>query len=122
MARRLTPADLEMTEAERRAAAVQGEGGAGKRAIGSTVGSVAGGALGALGFLVPGVGAVLGPAAMAAGSKLGEAAGSMAGDALAEGELDAAGDVLEEGERRRQEKVARYKLRQDALDALLGEG
>jgi hypothetical protein len=122
MARRLTPEDLELTAAEKRAAAIQGEGGAGKRAIGSTIGNVAGAGLGALGFLVPGVGAVLGPAAMAAGSQLGGAVGGMAGDALAEGELDAANNVLEEGERKRQERIARYKLRQDALNDLLSEG
>jgi hypothetical protein len=120
--RRLTPEELALTAAEQRAAQVQAEGGAGKRAIGSTIGNVAGGALGALGFLVPGAGGVLGPAAMAAGSQLGGAVGDMAGGALAEGELDEADDVLAEGERKRQEKLARYKLRQDALNALLSEG
>lgn len=119
MARRLTPEELALTAAEKRAAEVQAEGGAGKRAIGSTVGSVAGGALGALGFLG---GPALGAATLAAGAGLGGALGEMAGGAFAEGDLDDADNVLVEGERKRAEKMARYKLRQDALNALLSEG
>jgi phage tail tape-measure protein len=117
MARRLTPEDLALTAAEKRAAQVQAEGGAGNRAIGSTIGNIAGAGLGALGFLVPGAGAILGPAAMAAGSQLGGALGGMAGDAFSE-EAD---DDIAEGEMKRQEKLARYKLRQDALNALMSE-
>ena len=121
MARRLTPEDLALTAAEKRAAQVQAEGGAGNRAIGSTIGNIAGAGLGALGFLVPGAGAILGPAAMAAGSQLGGALGGMAGDAFSEGDLEEAGDTIAEGEMKRQEKLARYKLRQDALNALMSE-
>lgn len=121
MPRRLTPQDLALTAAEKRAAEVQAEGGAGNRAIGGGIGNVLGAGLGALGFLVPGAGAILGPAAMAAGSQLGGALGGMAGDALSEDELGAADATLAEGEMRRQEKLARYKLRQDALNALMSE-
>jgi len=121
MARRLTPEDLALTESEKRAAQVVGEGGAGNRAIGSGVGNVLGAGLGALGFLVPGVGAVLGPAAMAAGSQLGGALGGMAADELSSGELGMAEDTLAEGEMDRQKKLARYKLRQAALNDLMSE-
>jgi hypothetical protein len=121
MARRLTPEDLALTAAEKRAAQVQAEGGARNRAIGSAIGNVAGAGLGALGFLVPGAGAVLGPAAMAAGSQLGGALGGMAGDAFSEDELEEADEAIAEGEMKRREKVERYKLRQDALNALLSE-
>ena len=121
MARRLTPEDLALTAAEKRAAQVQAEGGAGNRAIGSTIGNIAGAGLGALGFLVPGAGAILGPAAMAAGSQFGGALGGMAGDAFSEDDLEEADDTIAEGEMKRQEKLARYKLRQDALNALMSE-
>ena len=121
MARRLTPVDLALTAAEKRAAQVKAEGGAGNRAFGSGVGNVLGAGLGALGFLVPGVGAVLGPAAMAAGSQFGGALGGMAADALSEDELQSADDTIAEGEMERQKRLARYKLRQDALNALMSE-
>lgn len=121
MAKRLTPADFEVSDAEREAARVAAEGGAGARTIGKTVGSLAGAGLGALGFLVPGVGAVLGPATMAAGSGLGGAIGDQIGGKVAEGDIDEANDALTEYERKRQEKLAQYQLKQDALAALLGE-
>ena len=118
MPRRLTPEDLALTAAEKRAAEVQAEGGAGNRAIGGTIGSLAGAGLGALGFLGgPGLGA----ATLGLGSSIGGALGGMAGDALSEDELGAADATLAEGEMRRQEKLARYKLRQDALNALMSE-
>lgn len=121
MAKRLTPADFEVSDAEREAARVAAEGGAGARTIGKTVGGLAGAGLGALGFLVPGVGAVLGPATMAAGSGLGGALGDQIGAATAQGELDEANETLTEQERDRQKKLAAYQLKQEALNALLSE-
>jgi roadblock/LC7 domain-containing protein len=45
----------------------------------------------------------------------------MAADALSEDELMSADDTLAAGEMERQKKLARYKLRQDALNALMSE-
>jgi hypothetical protein len=118
MRQRLTPKDLEVTEAERRAARVAGEGGEGARNIGSSIGSVAGGALGALGFLG---GPAVGAATLGIGSSLGGALGSEIGGATAQGDVDDANRVLTEAERKRQEKIALYQLRQDALEALMNE-
>lgn len=122
MRQRLTPKDLEVTEAERRAARIAGEGGEGARSTGGAIGSVAGGALGALTALIPGVGAAIAPAATSLGAGLGNALGSEIGGAAAQGDIDKANRVLTEAERKRQEKLALYQLRQDALDALMSEG
>jgi hypothetical protein len=121
MRQRLTPKDLEVTEAERRAARVAGEGGEGARNIGSSIGSVAGGALGALTGLIPGVGLAIAPAATSLGAGLGGAIGGEIGGATAQGDVDDANRVLTEAERKRQEKIALYQLRQDALEALMNE-
>lgn len=121
MRQRLTPKDLEVTEAERRAARVAGEGGEGARNLGSTVGSVAGGALGALTALIPGVGVAVAPAATSLGAGLGGALGGEVGGMAAQGDIDEANRVLTEAERKRQEKIALYQLRQDALEALRNE-
>lgn len=117
--KRLTPADLEPSDEEKRAARVSAEGGAGKRSIGSTIGSVAGGALGALGFLG---GPALGAATMGAGVGLGGSIGGEIGGAAAEDELAAADETLSEGEMERRKRIESYRLRQEALDALLSEG
>lgn len=119
--RRLTPADLEATEEEKRAARVAAEGGQGAAALGQTIGSVGGGALGALGFLVPGAGAALGPAGIAAGSALGGQLGGMIGAETQRGAVENAEDELSEAEMQRRKRVEAYKLRQDALDSLLQE-
>lgn len=121
MRQRLTPKDLEVTEAERRAARVAGEGGEGARSIGGAVGGVAGGALGALTALIPGVGLAIAPAATSLGAGLGSTLGSEIGGASAQGDVDEANRVLTEAERKRQEKIALYQLRQDALEALRNE-
>lgn len=118
---RLTPQDLEVSDAERQAVRTLAEGGAGARTAGKTIGGIAGAGLGALGFLVPGVGAVLGPAAMSAGSALGSDAGDAIGGAAAQGALDEAESSLSEAEMERQKKLQAYQLRQEALDALLNE-
>ena len=118
---RLTARDLEVSDAERQAARTLAEGGAGARTAGSTIGSLAGAGLGALGFLVPGVGAALGPATMGLGSSLGGALGGEIGGMTAQGGLDDAQEDLREAEMERQKKLEAYQLRQDALDALLNE-
>jgi hypothetical protein len=58
---------------------------------------------------------------MAAGAKLGESIGDQIGGKVAEGDIDEANEALTEYERKRQEKMAQYQLKQDALAALLGE-
>lgn len=120
--RRLTPADLDATEEEKRAARIAAEGGAGARGLGSTIGSAAGGALGALGFLVPGAGAALGPALISAGSGLGGMAGDAIGGKLAEGDLEDAEETLSAAELQRRKRMEAYRLRQEALGELLSEG
>lgn len=122
MRQRLTPKDLEVTEAERRAARIAGEGGEGARAIGSTVGGVAGTALGALTGLIPVAGPLIAGPAMALGAKVGSMAGEQIGGMAAQGDIDEANRVLTEAERKRQEKLALYQLRQDALEELMNEG
>lgn len=119
MARRLTPKDFEVSDAERQAARTSAEGGAGARTAGSTIGSLAGGALGALGFLG---GPAVGAATLGLGSSIGGALGGEIGGATAQGDIDEANEALSEFERKRQEKLAQYQLRQEALDALLSEG
>lgn len=119
MRQRLTPKDLEVTEAERRAARVAGEGGEGARTAGSAIGSIAGGALGALGFLG---GPAVGAATLGLGSSIGGALGGEVGGMTAQGDIDEANRVLTEAERKRQEKIALYQLRQDALEELMNEG
>ena len=116
--KRYRPEDFEMTDADRRNAEIVGEGGAGKRALGSTIGTVAGGALGALGFLG---GPALGGATMGLGASLGGAAGDAIGGAAAEGELSDAEEELSEADEERKRKLAMYQLRQGALDSLLSE-
>jgi hypothetical protein len=121
MAKRLTPADFEVSDAEREAARVAAEGGAGARTVGKTVGSLVGTGLGALGFLAGPLAPVVAPATMAAGSGLGGVIGDAIGGAVAEGDIDEANEALTEYERKRQEKLAQYRLKQDALAALLSE-
>ena len=120
--RRTTPRDFDATDEEKRLAATVADGGAGARATGSGIGGVAGGALGALGFLVPGAGAILGPAGIAAGSQLGSMAGDAIGGAVAEGDVAGAEEALTDFELKRRKKLEAQRLRQQALDDLLSEG
>ena len=120
MSRRIKPSDFEVSQRERELAQKVGEGGAGAQAAGSTIGSILGGGLGALGFLVPGAGAALGPALMSAGAGLGGQVGGMIGEKSAEGEIDDAEEDLMDADEQRKRKLADYQLRQEALQGLLG--
>jgi phage tail tape-measure protein len=120
MSRRIKSSDFEVSQRERELARKLGEGGAGAQSTGSTIGSLAGAGLGALGFLVPGAGLALGPALMSAGAGLGGQVGGMIGGKAAEGELEDAEDDLMDVDEERKRKLADYQLRQEALQGLLG--
>lgn len=120
MSRRIKPSDFEVSARERELARKVGEGGAGAQSTGSTIGSLAGAGLGALGFLVPGAGLALGPALMGAGARLGGQVGGMIGEKSAEGEVDDAEEDLMDIDEQRKRKLADYQLRQEALQGLLG--
>ena len=121
MARRLTPADFEVSDAERRAARVAAEGGQGARTAGATIGGVAGTALGALGLLAGPLAPVVAPVTMGLGGALGKTVGEGIGGAVSQGDVDDANEDLTEFERERQEKLAEYEPRQEALRALMNE-
>ena len=105
-----TPAELEAARKAEEAKKASG--------VGSAIGTVAGSALGALGFLAPGVGAVTLPA----GAALGGTVGSLIGDAIGEGEAEKQNAVLNDAELERQKKLRALQLRQEALDALENTG
>lgn len=117
MPRRFKPDEFKVTDEERDLARKLGEGGAGAQATGSTIGSLAGGALGALGFLG---GPALGAATLGLGAGLGGQIGSLAGQKLAEDELADAEDDLLESDEKRQRRLADYQLRQEVLQSLMG--
>lgn len=107
----LLPTDDELSYAQT-AAQAQPEG----DAIGSTIGSVAGGAIGLLGLLGgPAVAGITVPLGMAAGGAVGHAWGSGIGGSIAD---DAAsrGNALAEGRTR---AATREELRRRALQALV---
>lgn len=113
-----TADELAPTEKERQAARTAAGAQQTGAAWGSGIGGVAGGALGALGLLVPGLGEVTIPAGIAAGAGLGGAIGGSIGSGAAEN----ADAVLSAGELARQKKVTALQLRQQALDRLEGVG
>lgn len=117
--RRLYPDDdeLELTEAERLAAKRSASSQQNGASIGGVAGSVAGGALGALGLLVPGLGAVTIPA----GLSLGGAAGAAIGGAVGSSDADAADELLRRKAEQRQKIVSEQQARQEALKALMAE-
>lgn len=117
--RRYTPDELEPTEEELALARTLGEGGATEQAIGSTVGSLAGTALGALGLFG---GPAVGAATMGLGNQIGSQVGQFAGSQVAEGKLKSAEDSLLKKQREREKKINAYQLRLDALNALLAKG
>lgn len=115
MRRYLRPEDLEPTEAEKRAARAIGDA---QQApgIGSAIGTAAGGALGALGLLIPGgVGAPLIGLGASAGGALGGAIGAGLGGAQA----SAAEDTIAAGNARRAKLMTAEELRRRALEAYL---
>ncbi len=115
----LRPADVELSEEEKELARLQAEH-AGDAQLGSSIGGVAGGALGALGFLIPGAGLVAGPALTALGSSVGGLAGGAIGGAVGGEKIDSAQTRLDELAKKREERLKSYALKQQALDALLG--
>lgn len=114
--RRLNASDPEVTEEERRLAR-EAEEAEGYGGTGSAIGSGVGGALGLLGFAVPG----LGPVTTGLGAGLGGLAGGAIGGALGQKKADGANERLADIDRERQKRVQDYQLRQQALDALMGQ-
>jgi hypothetical protein len=115
--RRLKASDLEVTEEERRLAR-EAEEAAGYGGTGSAIGSGVGGALGALGFLG---GPALGAVTTGLGASLGGAGGGLIGSAIGGEKGQKASDRLADIDRERQKRVQDYQLRQQALDALMGQ-
>lgn len=117
MRKRYRASDIAVTDDERELAkTAQGAAGQGS-AIGSGLGSALGAGLGALGFLVPGLGAVTMPLGASLGGALGGAIGGGAGGAVAEG----AEKKLSAGELRRAVIIEKEKARQAALEELLAQ-
>ncbi len=116
MSRPFRPEDFEPDddelEAARELAEAEGYGGTGQ-----AIGSLAGGALGALGFLG---GPAVGATTTGLGASLGGGLGGLIGGELGRGKADKASDKLREAERERQRKLADYQNRQAALNALMG--
>ena len=109
---RLRPEDLLPSEEELRLMReAQSAGGTGQ-AVGSTLGSLAGGGLS---FLAGPGAPALAPALMSAGGALGGLAGGMIGGGMSE----AAQKRLAELEAARQEKIDAYQMREEALRRLL---
>lgn len=75
--------------------------------MGQGIGGLAGAGLGALGFLIPGVGAAAGPALMAAGGAAGSAIGKNIGGAW--------GDDQERNAQNEMDKQRRKAMQQEAL-------
>lgn len=107
----LLPTAAEL-EKQRKAAAAPGE----KGAWGGALGTIAGGALGAL-LSVPSFGS-LAPVLIPAGAGAGGAIGGAIGGSVGGAEADAAEQDLETADLERQKKLAALKLRQAALDHL----
>lgn len=115
--RRLNASDLEVTEEERRLAR-EAEEAEGYGGTGSAIGSGVGGALGLLGFAG---GPALGAATAGLGAGLGGSAGALIGSALGQKKADSANERLADIDRERQKRLQDYQLRQQALDALMGQ-
>lgn len=115
MARRLRPEDLAVTAAEREAARTAATAGPAATGVGSAVGTGIGGALGALGWLVPGLGAITMPLGASVGGALGGAIGGGIGNAQAE---QAEGVLSAVNEKRTKARTAE-ELRERALQAYL---
>lgn len=109
----LQPTEEEL-KASRDAAGAQGT----DAAIGSGVGTAAGGLLGALGLLVPGLAAVTIPAGLAAGGAIGGTIGNLVGSDTA----NKAEDTLSKDELERQKKLTAFQLRNEALQRLENTG
>lgn len=107
----LQPTDEELA-AQRKAAAAPGQ----DAAIGGGIGSVLGGAAGAL-LSIPSFG-TLAPALIPAGIGVGSAIGGAAGGAVGNGEAQQAAELLDAAGLERQKKIEALKMRQAALDEL----
>ena len=88
-------------------------------ALGSGIGTVAGTALGALGFLG---GPAVGAATLPAGAALGGTVGNMIGDELGNAEAEKQQGILDAAELERQRKLRAIQMRQEALEALENTG
>lgn len=111
-----TADELEPSEEEKQAARTAASAQGTDAAWGSGIGTVAGGALGALGILGgPELAALTIPAGMTLGGTVGNALGGQIGGDAAHN----ASDTLSADEAERQKKVTEVQLREDALNRLL---
>lgn len=109
---------MRLSREEAKANRDAGGDGQAEQATGSAIGTVLGGGLGALGFLVPGLGAVT----MPLGASLGGAAGSAIGGAVGRGNADSAQEKAGSYDLARQKRLGEYQARQAALEAFLSRG
>jgi phage tail tape-measure protein len=116
LARSYRPEDFEVSDEEREASEALAEA-EGYGSQGQAIGSLAGGALGALGFIG---GPALGAATTGLGASLGGAAGGLIGGKLGSDKADKATDALLKAEEERQRKLQDHQNRQQALAALMG--
>lgn len=116
MARSYRPEDFDISDDEREASEDLAEA-EGYGANGQAIGSLAGGALGALGFIG---GPALGGVTTGLGASLGGTAGGLIGGKLGSDKADKATATLLKAEEERQRKLQDYQNRQQALAALMG--
>lgn len=105
--------ELAATEEEKAAARKVATAPGESQAVGGGIGTILGGALGALGIPLG-----LGEVTIPLGASLGGAAGGAIGGSIGAGDADKAQAVLDEAEQARQRKLTEMQLRQQALDAL----
>jgi hypothetical protein len=86
---------------------------------GRAAGTIAGGALGALGFLG---GPAVGTATLGAGAGIGGEVGQLIGDEVGNAEAEKQNEIVDAAELERQRKLRALQMRQQALDALENTG
>ena len=111
----LRPESLAISPRERALARTAGSAAGTAQGVGGAIGAGAGGALGALGWLVPGLGAITMPLGASVGGSLGGAIGGSIGGAQA----TAAEDELQRLGESRAEALTQEELRQRARIAFL---